>query len=64
MTDRHRFLITNPDLHTLDLEPYKHSGVNIIGIRFVDPEKVEGNHKIKFKLPDGIHYTYIAIKGF
>lgn len=38
MTDNHKFIITNPDLHTLDLEPYQYSGSNITGIRLVDPE--------------------------
>lgn len=38
MTDYHNFIITNPDLHTLDLEPYQYSETNITGIRLVDPE--------------------------
>ncbi|XP_059617774.1 uncharacterized protein LOC132262512 [Phlebotomus argentipes] len=38
MTDYHQFIITNLDLHTLDLEPYQYSGTNITGIRLYDPE--------------------------
>uniref|UniRef100_A0A1B0DHH7 Receptor ligand binding region domain-containing protein n=1 Tax=Phlebotomus papatasi TaxID=29031 RepID=A0A1B0DHH7_PHLPP len=38
ITDQHQFIITSPDLHTLDLEPYQYSGTNITGIRLIDPE--------------------------
>lgn len=38
MTDYHQFIITNMDMHTIDLEPYQYSGTNITGIRLVDPE--------------------------
>lgn len=38
MTDYHKFIITTPDLHTIDLEPYTHAGTNITGIRLIDPE--------------------------
>lgn len=38
MTDFHKFIITTPDLHTLDLEPYQYSGSNITGIRMINPE--------------------------
>lgn len=38
LTDQHHFLITTPDLHTLDLEPFQYSGVNITGIRMVSPQ--------------------------
>ncbi|XP_055684020.1 glutamate receptor ionotropic, kainate 2-like [Lutzomyia longipalpis] len=38
MTDYHQFIITNPDLHTIDLEPYQYSGTNITGVRLYDPE--------------------------
>ncbi|CAG5028258.1 unnamed protein product [Parnassius apollo] len=36
MSDEHSYLIMNPDFHTLDLEPFKHGGSNIAGIRFFD----------------------------
>lgn len=38
MTDYHKFIVTTPDLHTLDLEPFQYSGSNITGIRLIDPE--------------------------
>lgn len=38
LTDRHEFIVTTPDMHTIDLEPYQYSGVNITGIRLVNPE--------------------------
>lgn len=38
MTDYHQFIITTPDMHTIDLEPFQYSGTNITGIRLVDPE--------------------------
>ncbi|XP_055535893.1 glutamate receptor ionotropic, kainate 2-like isoform X3 [Wyeomyia smithii] len=39
LTDHHQIIITTPDLHTIDLEPYQYSGTNITGIRMVDPEE-------------------------
>lgn len=38
MTDAHQFIVTTPDMHTIDLEPYQYSGVNITGVRMVNPE--------------------------
>lgn len=38
MTDKHQFIITSLDLHTINLEPYQYSGTNITGIRMVNPE--------------------------
>lgn len=37
LTDQHQFIITTLDMHTIDLEPYQHSGVNLTGVRLVDP---------------------------
>ncbi|KAI5645987.1 ligand-gated ion channel domain-containing protein [Phthorimaea operculella] len=36
MADPHSYIIMNPDLHTIDIEPYMHGGANITGIRFFD----------------------------
>ncbi|XP_068617321.1 glutamate receptor ionotropic, kainate 2-like [Battus philenor] len=36
MSDKHSFLIMNPDFHTIDMELFKHGGSNITGIRFFD----------------------------
>lgn len=32
------FIICHQDLQTLDLEPYKYCGVNLTGLRLIDPE--------------------------
>lgn len=31
MSDDHSYIIMNPDLQTIDIEPYKHGGSNITG---------------------------------
>lgn len=31
MSDAHSYLIMTPDLHTVDLNPFKHGGSNITG---------------------------------
>lgn len=38
LTEDHQFIITSFDMHTIDLEPFQHSGSNITGIRLVVPE--------------------------
>ncbi|XP_072382959.1 glutamate receptor ionotropic, kainate 2-like [Diabrotica undecimpunctata] len=38
MTNKHNFMITNLDLHTIELMPYQYSETNITGMRFVDPD--------------------------
>jgi hypothetical protein len=38
LSDKHNVLITSPDMHTIDLEPYQYGGTNITGIRLVDPD--------------------------
>lgn len=38
MTDDHQFIITSLDMHTVDLEPFQHSGTNITGFRLVQPD--------------------------
>ncbi|XP_023937960.2 glutamate receptor ionotropic, kainate 2-like [Bicyclus anynana] len=38
MSDDHSYIIMDPDFQTIDIEPYKHGGSNITGIRFFDPE--------------------------
>ncbi|KAJ8982466.1 hypothetical protein NQ317_000424 [Molorchus minor] len=37
MTSEHNYIITNLDLHTIELEPYQHSDTNITGMAFVNP---------------------------
>ncbi|GJQ66264.1 hypothetical protein Trydic_g15637 [Trypoxylus dichotomus] len=38
MTSENSYIITNPDLQTIDMESYKYSDTNITGIRMVDPD--------------------------
>lgn len=38
MTGAYRYIISDLDLQTIDLEPYQHSDANITGIRLVSPE--------------------------
>ncbi|KAG8227033.1 hypothetical protein J437_LFUL013820, partial [Ladona fulva] len=38
MTSQHNYIITNPDMHTIDLEPFQHGGTNITGVQLIDPE--------------------------
>ncbi|XP_022115207.2 glutamate receptor ionotropic, kainate 2 [Pieris rapae] len=67
MSDEHSYIIMNPDFQTLDIDPYKHGGSNITGIRFFDPEMediknfiAELNNNVK-ELTQGSIDT--AIKG-
>ncbi|KPJ19820.1 Glutamate receptor, ionotropic kainate 2 [Papilio machaon] len=36
MSDKHSYIIMNPDFHTIDIELFKHGGSNITGVRFFD----------------------------
>uniref|UniRef100_A0A1A9V4Z1 Receptor ligand binding region domain-containing protein n=1 Tax=Glossina austeni TaxID=7395 RepID=A0A1A9V4Z1_GLOAU len=38
MTGAYRYIISDLDLQTIDLEPYQHSDANITGIRLISPE--------------------------
>lgn len=38
LTEDHQFIITSLDMHTIDLEPFQHSGSNITGVRLIVPE--------------------------
>lgn len=38
MLQRYNILVTHLDFQTLDLEPYQYSGVNITGIRMINPD--------------------------
>ncbi|KAF2905279.1 hypothetical protein ILUMI_00899 [Ignelater luminosus] len=39
MTNKHKYIIINLDMHTIDLGPYQYSETNITGLRLVDPLK-------------------------
>jgi glutamate receptor, ionotropic, invertebrate len=38
LTEQHQFIIASLDMHTIDLEPFQHSGANITGVRLIVPE--------------------------
>lgn len=38
MLQKYNILVTNLDFQTLDLEPYQYSGVNVTGVRMINPE--------------------------
>ncbi|XP_072745112.1 glutamate receptor ionotropic, kainate 2-like isoform X2 [Anoplolepis gracilipes] len=38
LSERYRVVITSLDLQTVSLEPYKYSGVNLTGVRLINPE--------------------------
>ena len=38
LTEEHQFIITSFDMHTIDLEPFQHSGANITGVRLISPD--------------------------
>lgn len=38
LTDQHQFIIASLDMHTIDLEPFQHSGANVTGVRLIVPE--------------------------
>jgi ABC-type amino acid transport substrate-binding protein len=38
LTDEHQFIITSLDMHTIDLEPFQHSGTNITAARLVSSD--------------------------
>ena len=64
LVDHYQVIITSLDLHIIDLEPYRYSGVNITGIRLYDPEDpnvitITDNIAASFKekdeeVPDGL----------
>lgn len=41
MSDEHNYIITNPDMHTIDLFPYQWGGSSIRGVRMVDPDDIK-----------------------
>lgn len=38
LTEDHQFIVASLDMHTIDLEPFQHSGANITGVRLIVPE--------------------------
>lgn len=38
LSDEHQLIVTSLDMHTIDLEPFQHSGTNITAARLVQPD--------------------------
>ncbi|XP_011645300.1 glutamate receptor ionotropic, kainate 2-like isoform X1 [Pogonomyrmex barbatus] len=60
LSEGYRIIIASMDLQTLNLEPYKYSGVNLTGIRLIDPESSTVQRILQFRplnwsLPNGSH---------
>lgn len=66
LTDHHKIIVTNPDFHTLDLEPYQYSGTNITGVRFIDPEDIRVRQITNFWLDQyqKMNYDFPAGEAF
>ncbi|XP_014608313.1 PREDICTED: glutamate receptor ionotropic, kainate 2-like [Polistes canadensis] len=55
MSDEHNVVVTSLDLQTLNLEPYRYSGVNFTGFRLINPEdptvmEIFNKHKHEWSL--------------
>nr|WHU27577.1 NMDA receptor 3 [Matsumurasca onukii] len=44
----HNYIITNLDMHTVNLEPFVYGGTNITGIRLIDPEDPVVRETVKY----------------
>ncbi|XP_071567599.1 glutamate receptor ionotropic, kainate 2-like isoform X7 [Temnothorax nylanderi] len=69
MSERYRVIITSLDLQTLDLEPYQYSGVNLTGVRLIDPEssivrRTLRSRNFNWNLPDGSHLRVEAALAY
>ena len=69
MTAYHNYLITNLDLHLVDLEDFKYGGTNITAFRLVDPTHPEVVRVVRTWREvrqgwDRLHCTYRAAIGF
>ncbi|XP_077258767.1 glutamate receptor ionotropic, kainate 2-like isoform X6 [Temnothorax americanus] len=69
MSERYRVIITSLNLQTLDLEPYQYSGVNLTGVRLIDPKssivrRALRSRNFKWNLPDGSHLRVEAALAY
>ncbi|KAG7201425.1 hypothetical protein KM043_004185 [Ampulex compressa] len=75
MSGKHSIIIGSLDLQTLDLEPYQYSGVNLTGVRLIDPEspvvqRILGARSLNWNLTKRSHLrveaalTYDAVQLF
>ena len=70
MTAYHNYLITNFDLHLVDLEDFKYGGTNITAFRLVDPARsevvsvVESWRDSGIRLPTKTNHLKIKVAEF
>ncbi|EFN84995.1 Glutamate receptor, ionotropic kainate 2 [Harpegnathos saltator] len=60
MSDRYNVIVASLDLQTLDLESHQYSGVNLTGVRLIDPDsptvrRVLRSRSLNWGLTDGSH---------
>ncbi|XP_011157526.3 glutamate receptor ionotropic, kainate 2 isoform X2 [Solenopsis invicta] len=67
MSERYKVFVTSLDLQTLDLEPYQYSGVNLTGIRLIDPKSPIVQRTLQsfnWNLTDGSHLRVEAALAY
>ncbi|XP_011690717.1 PREDICTED: glutamate receptor ionotropic, kainate 2-like isoform X2 [Wasmannia auropunctata] len=69
ISENYRVIIASLDLQTLDLEPYQYSGVNLTGIRLIDPEssivrRTLNSRSLNWNLADGSHLRVEAALAY
>ncbi|XP_011872397.1 PREDICTED: glutamate receptor ionotropic, kainate 2-like isoform X2 [Vollenhovia emeryi] len=69
MSESYKVIIASLDLQTLNLEPYQYSGVNLTGLRLVDPEspivrRTLKSRSLNWNLTDGSHLRVEAALAY
>ncbi|EFN71373.1 Glutamate receptor, ionotropic kainate 2 [Camponotus floridanus] len=60
LSEKYRVIVTSLDLQTLDLEPYQYSGVNLTGVRLINPQspivqRILQSRSLNWNLTNGSH---------
>ncbi|XP_070167336.1 glutamate receptor ionotropic, kainate 2-like isoform X1 [Polyergus mexicanus] len=69
LSEKYNVIVTSLDLQTLDLEPYQYSGVNITGVRLINPESSIVQRTLQFRslnwnLTNGSHLKVEAALAY
>ncbi|XP_029164967.1 glutamate receptor ionotropic, kainate 2-like [Nylanderia fulva] len=69
LSEKYKVIVTSLDLQTLDLEPYKYSGVNLTGVRLINPESSIVQRTLQFRslnwnLTNGSHLKVEAALAY
>ncbi|KYN07451.1 Glutamate receptor, ionotropic kainate 2 [Cyphomyrmex costatus] len=69
MSEKYTIIITCLDLQTLDLKHYQYSGVNLMGVRLIDPEnsivrRILQSRSLNWNLTDGSHLKVEAALAY